>query len=175
MPYLSETGVHRDAWYVIHTNPRKEQQVYRQLCVRAIEAFYPTIRVKPVNPRASKTRSLFPRYLFVRANLEEIGLNKLQWIPGVNRLVQFGGQPASVSDRIVFELKKQLSAIQKAGPLDLNGLKKGDRVRITEGSLAGYEALFDLRLSGEDRVRVLLQLVGRLVKVDINASAIEKI
>jgi hypothetical protein len=40
--------------------------------------------------------------------------------------------------------------------------------------LAGYEAIFDLQLSGSERVQVLLEMLGRLVKVTVNTSAIEK-
>ena len=164
----------KKSWYVLHCKPRKEQQVYRQLCARSFQAFYPTIRVKPINPRSSKIRSYFPRYLFVRVNLDEVGVGALQWIPGVQRLVQFGGEPASVPDAFIVALQKYITTISEAGPLDLNGLKKGDPVRIIEGPLAGYEAIFDMRLSANDRVRLLLELVGRLVKVEVNAGAIER-
>lgn len=47
-------------------------------------------------------------------------------------------------------------------------------MRITHGPFAGYEAIFDMRLSGSERVQVLLQMLGRLVKVQVNAGAIEK-
>ena len=60
------------SWYVIHSKPRKENQVYSQLQARAIETFYPTIRVKPVNPRSAKIRPYFPGYLFVRVDLDAV-------------------------------------------------------------------------------------------------------
>lgn len=161
------------SWYVLQSKPRKENQVYSQLCSKSIEAYYPTIRVKPVNPRSAKIRPYFPSYLFVYVDLDEIGVGAVQWIPGVNRLVQFGGEPASIPDEFVIELKRQITRINDAGPFDPNGLKKGDPVRITEGVLAGYEAIFDLRLGGNDRMRVLLELAGRLVKVEVNADSIE--
>lgn len=162
------------AWYVLHSKPRKEQQVNAYLRAQGFETFYPTLRVQPINPRASKMRPYFPRYLFVRADLDEVGISALQWVPGAIGLVEFDGYVAPVPDSVVHELKRRVAAIEAAGGLTFDGLQPGDPVRITHGPFAGYEAIFDMRLSGSERVQVLLQMLGRLVKVQVNAGAIEK-
>src|SRR5207253_8987659 len=54
-------------------------------------------------------------------------------------------------------------------------LHKGDTVKITGGPFAGYEAIFDLRLKGADRVRVLLELLRRQVTVEIDSGSIRKL
>jgi transcriptional antiterminator RfaH len=169
------TNADTKAWYVLHSKPHKENQAYLYLRSRGIETFFPAIKIKPVNPRSSTIRPYFPGYLFVHVDLDEIGLNSLQWMPGVVGLVQFDGQPAAVPDRIIDQLKRRVEAVQAAGGSVLDSLKRGDPVRITEGPLAGYEALFDLRLSGSQRVRVLLEMLGRLVRVEVQADALEKI
>jgi transcription elongation factor/antiterminator RfaH len=162
------------AWYVLHSKPHKENQIDSYLQSQKLETFYPTLRVQPVNPRASKIRPYFPGYLFVRADLETVGVSALKWIPGAVGLVSFAGQPGTVPDYIIRELRQRIAEIEAAGGLTLDGLKQGDPVRITHGPFAGYEAIFDMRLSGAERVQVLLQMLGRLVKVQVNASAIEK-
>lgn len=162
------------AWYVIHSKPRKEGQVSAYLDAQGLETFYPTVRVQPVNPRAARMRSYFPGYLFVRADLEAVGVSALQWVPGAIRLVQFGGEPARVPDNVIAELKRHVRRVNAGGGLTLHGLKPGDVVRITHGPLAGYEAVFDLRLSGSERVQVLLEMLGRQVRVRVDAGAIEK-
>ena len=94
-----ERGIRMDAhWYAIFSKPRKEVQVGSYLRTQGITTFFPTYRVKPVNPRSSTTRAFFPRYLFVHANLSETGMGALQWIPGAVGIVQFDGAPASVPD-----------------------------------------------------------------------------
>jgi transcription antitermination factor NusG len=60
------------------------------------------------------------------------------------------------------------------GGLKINELQKGDAISIGQGPFAGYDAIFDSRLSGEKRVQVLLQWLGREVKVTVAASAVEK-
>ena len=162
------------SWYVIHSKPRKENQVNAYLQAQGFETFYPTLRVQPVNPRASRIRPYFPRYLFVHANLDEVGVSALQWLPGAIGLVSFDGQPVPVPAHVVHELKRRVAEIRAAGGLVLDGLQPGDSVHITRGPFAGYEAIFDTRLSGSERVQVLLQMLGRLVKVQVSAGAIEK-
>jgi transcriptional antiterminator RfaH len=163
------------AWYVLHSKPHKENQADLYLRARGVETFYPAIKIKPVNPRSSKVRPYLPGYLFVHVDLDEIGLNTFQWMPGAVGLVQFDGQPAAVPEQIVNQLKRRIEVIRTAGGLVLDGLRQGDPVRITDGPLSGYEALFDLRLSGSQRVQVLLEMLGRLVRVEVQAKSLEKI
>jgi transcription antitermination factor NusG len=162
------------AWYVLRSKPHKENQVHSQLCANAIETYYPTVKIKPVNPRSAKIRSYFPGYLFVHVDLQDVGVSALQWLPGALGLVQFGGHAPAVPEPFIAELKRRVTAIQEAGSFNLSGLQKGDHVRITSGPLAGYEAIFDVRLSDGDRVRVFLEMLGRLVKTEVDASVIEK-
>jgi transcription elongation factor/antiterminator RfaH len=160
------------AWYVLQTKPRKENKVFSFLKTRGINVYYPAIEVTPVNPRASKVRPLFPRYMFVYVDLDEIGISTLQWIPNAIGLVQFGEHPAVISENILHEIKARLVQVQETAARD--DLKPGDLVRITDGPLAGYEAMFDMRLNGTDRVQVLLNMLGRLVKTRVDATAVEK-
>ena len=81
-----EKRVGQSFWYALQTKPRKEMQVNSYLSSHRIEVFYPTAAVKPVNPRASKVRAYFPNYLFVKADLEAIGLSALQWVPGAAQI-----------------------------------------------------------------------------------------
>jgi transcriptional antiterminator RfaH len=162
------------AWYVIQSKPHKENQLSSYLETQGFEVFYPTIEVKPVNPRSSKIRPYFPRYMFVRTDLEEVGISALQWVPGAIGLVQFQGYAAPVPDNVIIEIRRRMAGIQAAGGVQLDGLKQGDPVQITHGPLAGFEAIFDLQLSGAERVQVLLEMLGRLVKVQVQAGAIEK-
>ena len=48
-------------------------------------------------------------------------------------------------------------------------VKRGDAVTIKSGPFAGYTAIFDARLNGGDRVRVLLDMLSdRQVLVDLD-------
>jgi transcription antitermination factor NusG len=56
-----------------------------------------------------------------------------------------------------------------------DGLKQGDVVQINYGPFQGYEAIFDARLPGTLRVRVLLQFLSdRRVPVVLDAAHIQQ-
>ena len=67
---------------------------------------------------------------------------------------------AVVQDALIAELKAQLQEIQAAGGLNMAELQAGDRVRISEGPFAGYDAIFDAYLPGNQRVQVLLAFLS---------------
>jgi transcriptional antiterminator RfaH len=163
-------------WYALHVKPHKERSVHELLAAGDMEVFYPRLYVKPVNPRSRKERPFFPGYMFVQLDLESEGPNFLRWTEGTYGLVTFGDEPVPVPENMVLHLKHRLEEIQEAGGLVFENLKKGDRVRITTGLFEGYEAIFDTRLSGKDRVQVLLAYLNdRPIRVQIDASELEKV
>jgi transcription antitermination factor NusG len=162
------------SWYCIRSKPNKEVFLQSQLLASEIETFYPRLRVKPVNPRASKTRPYFPGYLFVNVDLDKIGPNTLQWMPGALGLVFYGNEPASVQEELINAIRNRVEAVNAAGAQWLAGLKAGDPVRVEAGPFAGYEAIFDVRLPGSERVRVFLSLLGdQMMKLELPAIHIK--
>jgi transcription antitermination factor NusG len=162
-------------WYTLHSHPHKEEILSQQAQSNGIEVFYPRIRVHPVNPRSSKIRPYFPGYIFVRTDLEQVGLSVFQWMPYSTGLVTFGGEPALVPDNLIQAIRRRVSEIAEAGGEIFDGLKHGDPVDIESGPFAGYQAIFDVRLPGSERVRVLLKMLSqREVMIEMQASQIQK-
>jgi transcriptional antiterminator RfaH len=163
------------SWYALRSKPRKEETLWRQLRSQEVEVFYPQIRVQPVNPRARKVRAYFPGYMFVYADLEATGLSYFQWMPHSAGLVAFGGEPAQVPEALINAIRRRVKEISEAGGELFDGLKKGDSVKIKGGPFEGYEAIFDARIDGNERVRVLLKLLSdRNITVELDSGQIEK-
>jgi transcription antitermination factor NusG len=163
-------------WYALRSKPRKEEVVWKQVRTQGFEAYFPRLRVNPVNPRSRKLRPYFPGYLFVNADLEEVGVSVFQWMPHSIGLVSFGGEPAPVPENLIYTLRKRVEEISAAGGEIFDGLQPGDVVRISDGPFRGYEAIFDTRLPGSERVRVLLELLGsqRRVPMELRAGQIQR-
>ena len=160
-------------WYVIRSKPRQEEFLAEQLQIRKVEIFNPRIRVQVVNPRAHKIKAYFPGYLFAHLDLENISKVSVCYIPGVASLVSFGGEAAQVPDGLIHAIQLRVAEINNAGGELFAALKMGETVRIHSGPFAGYEAVFDARLPGSDRVRVLLKLLkNRQMPVDLPAGYI---
>jgi transcription antitermination factor NusG len=162
-------------WYVLRSKARKEETLWRQASRRGLDVYFPRIKVNPVNPRARRLRPYFPGYMFVRADLDQVGRSTLDYMPYAIGLVDFGGEPATTPEAFILALKRRLQEIWQSGGELFDGLQPGDPVLIREGPFTGYEALFDIRLSGTDRVRVLLKMLSdRHLPVELRAGWIER-
>jgi transcriptional antiterminator RfaH len=158
-------------WYVLHSKPHKEELLAEQLELRRIETFAPHIRVQVVNPRARKVRAYFPGYLFVHVDLDQMGLSALKYVPGSAGLISFGGEPAFVPDGLIHAIRQRVQEIDSAGGELFDVLKPGETVLVHSGPFAGYEAIFDVRLPGTERVRILLKLLrNRTLPVELPAG-----
>jgi transcriptional antiterminator RfaH len=146
-------------WYALRSKPRKERVLHHQVLSRKIECFFPRVKKNPVNPRAAKIDPYFPGYMFVKADIKH-GVSSFQWMPHSLGLVGFDGEPAPIPDIIISALKKRMTEIMDNGGFFFNQLNPGTQLRIIDGPFRGYEAIFDTRLDGQERVRVLLQLVN---------------
>ncbi|MBI5942783.1 MAG: hypothetical protein HY864_00300 [Chloroflexi bacterium] len=162
-------------WYVLHSKPNKEELLWEQLNLRNVETYYPRLRVQPINPRSRKVKAYFPGYVFVRVDLEQVGISALQWMPGATGFVSFDNQPSIVPDALIVAVQKKVDAINADGGELFHDLKQGDPVEIHSGPFAGYEAIFDARLPGNERVRVLLKMLqGRTTKMEVPAAMLER-
>ncbi len=162
-------------WYAINSHPNKEDALYDHMENLDLEVFYPRLRVNPVNPRSRKLRPYFPGYMFVHADLEVSGISFFNWMPHSKGIVSFGGEPSSVPDALINAIRQKVVEIAAAGGDRFAGLNPGDTVVIEDGPFSGYEAIFDERLSGNERVRILLKMLSsRQVPVEINVGSIRK-
>jgi transcription elongation factor/antiterminator RfaH len=162
-------------WHVLHTKPHKEDFLRQQLAAREIRAYCPHIRVHVVNPRARKVKPYFPGYLFINVDLKQISPLTLQRIPGASHLVSFGGEPAFVPDSLIDAIRKHEAVIEEAGGAQVDGLRQGEVVVIKAGPFAGFEAIFNNRISGSERVRIFLKLLqSRQLTVELPTAQIER-
>lgn len=163
-------------WYAYQSKPNKEDALVEQLRSRDIETYYPWIRVNPVNPRSRRSRSYFPGYVFIKVDLGEIGISALQFMPFARGLVSFDHEPAVVPEHLLSAIRKRVDEVNAAGGLEFEGLVEGAPLYITEGPFRGYEAIFDARLPGSERVRVLIQLLSkRYVPVEMQVGQVRTV
>ncbi len=148
-------------WYALHSKPNHENLLWEQLTRREIEAFLPCVAIQPVNPRARKTRPFFPGYVFVHLDILQQGESSLQWIPGAGGLVKFGNDAGYIPDNLIQAIRNRVEGMQTPCGEPHPCARPGDTVIIRDGPFKGCEAVFDERLSGSERVRVLLRLFQR--------------
>ena len=161
-------------WYVIQTKPKKEEEAQSYLSTKGLEVFNPLMETfLPRNGRLNKEfKPLFPNYIFGNFDIDQ-DYNLVRWARGVKRILSFGGNFTPVSGEVIELIKKRT---------DSNGIVKktchfepNDLVRIKSGPLKDLLGIFDRWVSDNERVRVLMNLIGYQPAVEIHYSMIEKV
>jgi transcription antitermination factor NusG len=162
-------------WYVLRSKPRKELFVAQYIEERGHEVYYPYINVRPAHRKVVERRPYFPGYLFIRTDLTTVGESFFRWMPNTAGLVTFDVSPAHVPNSMVMAIQEHLERVNEGGRARPVRFQPGETVVIQSGPFAGHNAIFDTHLSGEERVRVLLQLLNqRQIPVTLQAAHLAK-
>lgn len=163
-------------WYVVYTQARGELKAVDHLQRQSYAVYLPRCRRWRSHARSRELvlRPLFPRYLFVALDLGTMPWRPILSTIGVAGLVRHGDEPVPVPPGLVEALRQaeRDRAFDQPSPADR--WKLGDPVRITSGPFAEMIGRFQ-GLADEERVYVLLDLLGRPVKTCLTAGALESV
>ena len=160
-------------WYVVQTQPNAESKAVAHLNRQGFESYLPRYLKRRRHARKieSVLAPLFPRYLFVAVDMATQRWRAIQSTTGVSRLVCNGDEPACVPDGIVDALKfreGENGAIQLDTPPRFS---PGAPVRIVDGAFENCLGLYE-SVADRDRVAILLDLLGRKVRVYVEDLSI---
>lgn len=160
-------------WYLVQSRPRQEQTARTHLERQGYPVYLPMTRQRKIHRQrlTSTVTPLFPRYLFICLDERADNWSPIRSTRGVSTIVRFGHQPARVPDDLVPLLQQRENAdgLHEAG----TDFRSGDRVRIDDGPMWGYEGIF-IAASGEDRVLVLLDIMGKAVQLKLESHQIAR-
>ena len=147
-------------WYLVKTKSLNENRVFTRLTGAGYEVLFPRYRKKSRRHRGVlETRPLFPTYLFVRFDPDE--LKTIKYTHGVSRVITFGLEPQEVGEEIISAVRERMD---EEGMVTLEqkavALAPGQRVKIGEGPFAGLDAIFLEELPDRERVVLLLDAVS---------------
>lgn len=161
-------------WYALHTKSKAEYQTALMLQALGIETYLPEIAVSG-NRHPQQKQPFFPNYLFANIDFETVGLSKVRQTPGLRTIVSANGLPISVPDDVVATIGQKLSKFRTLDELQMHTFQPGDAVRIVSGPFQDMLAVFEQPTASATRVKVLLNVLGRMNKVCISASQLEKV
>jgi transcriptional antiterminator RfaH len=161
-------------WYTLQTKPNAEYQVRSALQQREIQTYLPEIET-PKTRNECKKKPFFPCYVFGRIDLEVVGVSCLQWTPGLRRIVTFDDRPVPLPDEVIELIQRRLGEIETAGGWPIYAFKPGDTVRITNGPFRDMQAIFDGLTTPDERVQVLLNILGHASRVHVNVADLEEV
>jgi len=158
-------------WYVIQTKPKKEEEAESYLSTRGVEMFNPLMETFVLRNGGmnKELKPLFPGYIFGKFALEQ-NYPLVRWARGVRKILGFGSYPTPISEEIIEIIK---------GRTDTQGIVRvkhhfepNDVVRVKTGPLKDLLGIFERWLSNSERVKILLNLIGYQLAVEIRCSMI---
>jgi transcriptional antiterminator RfaH len=160
-------------WYVVNTQIHNEEKAAFHLNRQGFETYLPKYLKKRSHARKISWVSapMFPRYLFVHLDLDHCQWHAIRSTIGVYQFICQGDQPAPLPSGIIEEIQ---SRENEQGMVSLgigSKFKRGDKVKIMHGPMAEQIGMFDCA-DDQQRVFVLLDLMGRQVKVRLTQEAV---
>jgi transcriptional antiterminator RfaH len=160
-------------WYVVQSHPNAEQRALAHLERQGFPTYLPRFLKRRRHARRVEIvpAPLFPRYLFVGIDLATQRWRSIFSTGGVSRLICQGEQPAAIPERVIDSLKLREDA---DGYVQLDhraGFRTGDRIRILEGAFVDCLGLYE-GMRESQRVAILLDLLGRKVRVTVDLEAV---
>lgn len=167
------TGISDGAWFVVQTQVNAEAKAARNLLRQDFEIYLPRYLKRRSHARRIEkvAAPLFPRYMFVRVDTASQRWRSIQSTFGVSHLVLNGSSPATVQENVLGSLKARED---ESGFVKLDSrppFSLGAKVRVLAGAFADNFGLFD-GLGDRDRIAILLDLLGRKVRVSIDADMV---
>jgi len=165
---LSETPL----WFCLRTQPKHEHlaaaALRRQL---EVTCFSPRLRYRKATRRGAVwfVEAMFPGYVFAEFVYSK-QRRQVEHSPGIACIVRFGDYVATLGPDTIAALQ------EKAGEDEIvtidPAIEVGQSVRIAEGPLEGWEALVTRVLPARERIRVLLEFLGRPVETEISTPKV---
>lgn len=160
------------AWFVIHTRPKCEHLAAGlMLGLPGVESYCPRIKFQRSTKRGKVwfVEALFPSYFFARF-VPSVSIRAVKHSQNVIRVVDFGDQLIAVPDSVIQMIREEMDG-QAIKEIHI-GVKVGDTVELTEGPMRGLKGIVNSVHSGEERVKILMEFLGRESLVEVKASQI---
>ena len=157
-------------WFVLHCKPRQEDCVSKHAVARGARSFLPrTAQVRYYGKRKVRREyPLFPGYLFLHGLHEDVYC--IDRTRGLVQIIEPKDQ-----DQLTWELTNIHLALQFDAPLiECAYLTAGTRVQVRSGPFKGMQGMIERSLA-EGRLVLQVDLLGRAMSVEIDASLLDRI
>jgi transcriptional antiterminator RfaH len=162
-------------WYCVLTHPKREHIAAASLSrEEGVDVFCPRIRYRKKTRRGLTwfVEALFPTYLFARFDYPRHH-RFVRYALGVSTIVNFGGKVKLLADGVVEALQERCAAGNGAPIIEIDPpIIEGDSVKVEAGPFFGMEALVTRVLPARERVKILIETLGRHVEVELGRESL---
>ena len=157
-------------WFCIRTNLKHEHIAAAHLRqIPGVEVFNPQLRLLRSTRRGRRwsTESLFPNYVFARCVLE-CSLERITYTPAVKVVLRFGDRVPVIPDAVIEDLRQGVAELSAKVLTDAP--VEGEEVEVAVGAFVGMTGMVTCVLPGKQRVRILLDVLGRSVPTELSLN-----
>lgn len=171
MPKITECPV---GWYALRCQIKREHIAVAHIRsqVPDMQAYCP--RISYVKTTSSGKRrfkeALFPAYLFVHGDISQ-HYRHLMAINGITGLVSYGDEVPRIPAAFIGDIQAQLG---EEVDVPEEEFQPGMEVRLTEGPFINLQAIVTGELSGQERVKLLVEFLGTQVEVTVSKGSVVK-
>lgn len=162
-------------WYLLKTKTQAEELALNSLKHYQITAYLPKLLTSRAKSQELKEVPLFPGYLFFQLPKDSRYWPYVRWAPGVSYILSDEYSPISLPEELVREIASREVHKHRAILTQLSQpFAPGENLEVVSGPFAGLEAVFEQVLSASCRVQVLIQILGRLTRVNLESGAVKR-
>jgi len=160
-------------WYAVYTKSRAEKAVYERFLEQGVEAFLPLQKkLRKWSDRKKWVETPYINsYVFVKVSEKEYydTLNTL----GVVRYITFEGKAAPIPDWQIDAMKKLISA-QHTFHFSSHRFRKGEKISIETGTLAGFSGEVVRDSDGKKKVLIRIDQIGYSLVVEMDILEVKR-
>ena len=162
-------------WYVVRTHPHAELRAAEHLRRQGFEVCVPRFCKTRRHARKTETviRPLFPRYFFVAFDRNAGRWQAVRSTIGIANLVGGPDGPTPIAEKVLSDLR---SREDRAGFFQFAARMRfapGEKIKIINGMFSACIGLFE-GMADKDRIAVLLDMLGRHVRVIVDGERVAR-
>lgn len=173
-------------WYILKVQSNREDSIrdtlLRRISMQGMDRWFGEVVVPKEQVTEFKGgkkrvvwRKLYPGYVLVNMVLNDETWFLVRETGGIGDFTGSGGKPSPMLPQDVAKLLHKAEEKADETPKLKINFKKGDRVKITEGTFENFEGEVEQIDEANGRVTVMLSIFGRSTPVDIEYWQIESV
>lgn len=161
-------------WYALFVKTGEEEDMRKYL-----ETLLPDINMKILIPkrklqerRKGKVyeviKTLLPGYVLVKTEMDVDFYYRLKKLPGLLKILRDESEPLPIPEH---EIAVILALTNQGDVIDFSEIyKEGDRIKVARGPMKGLEGIIESYDHRKKRLKIRLEILGQVKKVDIGAE-----
>jgi transcriptional antiterminator NusG len=182
-PVVALDDVGNKKWFILQTYSGQEYKVLERIgrliedgefegkVFRALVPEEETIEIKD-NKRLERTAKIFPGYIFVQMEEDELVWFKLRKITGVAKVVGSKSVPIPVTEREILKVLQKVGEKIKKIEVDF---EKGETIKVIAGPFRGYTGNIEEINAEKGKLKALISIFGRETPVELDFNQVEQL